>query len=168
MSDADADLCGAPTSKGGECQNPADSCPWHNVDETPPRHQSNLERNPDLVDLVADRLSAGDTVAEACAEVDGITEEAYYRYRRRGQKDDSKEVYQRFSKETARARRQAGKRDRAELKQAMRDADDTRGWLKLHMNQYGDAYGDEDTDMREGTEIIIHESESTYRDAIEN
>jgi hypothetical protein len=36
------------------------------------------------------------------------------------------------------------------------------------MNQYGDAYGDEDTDMREGTEIVIHESESTYRDAIEN
>lgn len=162
------DICGADTTKGGQCQNDADSCPWHNTDNTPERKQSNLELNPDLTDLVADRLSAGDTISEACAEVDDISEEAYYRYRRRGKKDDAKDIFKRFRKETTRARRQAGKRDRAELKQAMRDADDTRGWLKLHMNQYGDAYGDEDTGMREGTEIVIHESESTYTEAIGN
>ena len=29
------DICGAETTKGEPCQNPADSCPWHDTDETP-------------------------------------------------------------------------------------------------------------------------------------
>jgi len=163
------DKCGAETTDGTPCENPAESCPWHDTDDAPDTgRESLLEKRPELTDLIADRLAAGDTIPEACAEVNGMSEKTYYKWRRKAQQDDPKPEYVEFREETTRARRQAGKRDRAELKQAMRDATDTRGWLKLHMNQYGDAYGDEDTDMREGTEIVIHESENTYTDAIEN
>ena len=165
----DTELCGAETTSGDPSQNAANICPCHDTDDPPDTgRESLLEKRPELTDLVADRLAAGDTIPEACAEVDGMTEDKYYSWRRQAKQDDAKTEYVKFHKETARARRQAGKRDRAELKQAMRNADDTRGWLKLHMNQYGDAYGDEDTDMREGTEIVIHESEDTYTDAIQN
>jgi len=145
MSD-DAEKCGADTTKGGTCENPADSCPWHNTDSNPDTRQTALEQNSDLIDHVADRLSAGDTVAEACAEVNGVSEDQYYAWRRRA---DDGGVFAKFRKETTRARKGAGRQDRAQLQQAIRETSDTRTWYKLHMKQYGDQYGDDEMDMRE-------------------
>jgi len=107
-----------------------------------------LEKDPDLVDNVADRLAAGDTVAEACAEVPNISESAFYEWRQKG-RDESDGIFAEFLDETTRARKGAGRQDRAELQQAIEKTNDTRTWYKLHMKQYGDQYGDEDADMRE-------------------
>jgi len=142
------DICGAECADGTPCQNPADSCPWHGVNKTPDRKQSKLQKNPELVDKVSDRLSAGDTVAEACAEVNQLSERSFYEWRRRGQ-EESDTVFSRFLHETTRARKGAGRQDRAQLQQAIQESMDTRTWYKLHMKQYGDQYGDEEADMRE-------------------
>jgi len=159
------DICGAETTKGRPCQNPADSCPWHGDDATADTRQTALEQNPDLVDRVADRLSAGDTVAEACAEVDDMTERRYYDWRRRA--DDDGGVFREFRDETTRARKGAGRKDRAELERALRETSDTRTWYKLHMKQYGDQYGDEDMDMREEQDLTV-ESEVVEYERIRN
>ncbi|AGM11114.1 hypothetical protein M196_gp20 [Halorubrum tailed virus 4] len=161
MGDDDADLCGAPTSKGGECQNAAESCPWHNVDETPDGgRKTGLEKDPDLIDRVADRLAAKDTVAEACAEIPGITEDQYYAWRRRA--DEDGDLFAKFRKETTRARKGAGRQDRAELKENLREQGDTRTWYKLHMKQYGDQYGDDEMDMREDSAIEVESEVVTW------
>lgn len=145
------DICGSKDTTSGEpCKfSPGDSCPWHDT-ENPPENgrKHTLEKDPDVVDNVADRLAAGDTVAEACAEVPVVSESAYYDWRKQG-RDDSSGIFVDFLDETTRARKRAGRQDRAELKERLRETNDTRTWYKLHMKQYGDQYGDEDTDMRE-------------------
>jgi len=142
-----SDKCGAETTQGHPCQNLAASCPWHDTDNAPDTQRTALEENPDLIDLVSDRLAAGDTVAEACAEVTEVSERQYYEWRRRAEEDGG--LFREFREETTRARKGAGRQDRAELQQAIEKTKDTRTWYKLHMKQYGDQYGDEDTDMRE-------------------
>lgn len=169
MSDGD-DVCGHEKNNGEPCtfsaRYPDGKCGHHtehDTGEADTGRESMLEKDESIIDLIAGCLQNGDTVPEACAEA-GISEDAYYRWRRKGKDDDG--LYSQFRKETARARRIAGKRDREELKRACRDKDDTRTWLKLHMNQYGDTYGDEGTDMRDGTEIILHDSAESYREAV--
>ena len=145
------DVCGSTdTSSGEPCQfSPGDSCPWHDTDNAPDTGRKHaLEKDPDLIDKVADRLAAGDTVAEACAEVEGISERTFYEWRQRGSEEDDT-MFSQFLHETTRARKGAGRQDRAQLQQAIEKTQDTRTWYKLHMKQYGDQYGDEDMDMRE-------------------
>jgi len=149
MSD-DKDICGVETTQGHPCKNNAGSCPWHNSDNEANTRQTELERNPDLIDKVADRLAAKDTVAEACAEIPEMTERKYYEWRRRAEEDGG--IFREFREDTTRARKGAGRQDRAELQEEIESQGDTRTWYKLHMKQYGDQYGDEDMDMRqEGT-----------------
>ncbi len=162
------DICGSTDTTSGEpCQfKPGESCPWHDTDETPDRNQTALEDNPELIDKVADRLAAGDTVAEACAEVDEVSEDQYYDWRRRADSDGG--VFSDFAKETTRARKRAGRNDRVELERAIRESMDTRTWYKLHMKQYGDQYGDEEMDMREESDTLTVESEVVEYERIEN
>jgi len=161
------DICGAETVSGEPCQNPAESCPWHNVEDAPDTgRKSLLEKNSDLIDRVSDRLAAGDTVAEACAEVEGITERLYYQWRARAEEDGG--VFKQFLQETTRARKGAGRKDRAELERAIRESMDTRTWYKLHMKQYGDQYGDEEMDMRDESDTLTVESEVVEYERIEN
>jgi len=161
------DICGAETVSGEPCQNPAESCPWHNVEDAPDTGRKNaLEKDPDLIDKVADRLAAGDTVAEACAEVGEVSERQYYEWRQRASEDGG--LFRKFRKETTRARKRAGRNDRAELERAIRESMDTRTWYKLHMKQYGDQYGDEDMDMREESDTLTVESEVVEYERIKN
>jgi len=141
------DKCGHLTTKGTPCQNPAESCPWHGDNDDPDTRKTELEKDPSLVDKVSDRLAAKDTVAEACAELPGITEDQYYAWRRRADEDGG--VFDKFRNETTRARKGAGRQDREELKENLREGGDTHTWYKLHMKQYGDQYGDEEMDMRD-------------------
>jgi len=145
----DDDICGSTdTSSGDPCKfTPGESCPWHDEESDPNTRQTALEQDPSITDKVADRLAAKDTVAEACAEIPEISEDQYYEWRRRA--DDDGGVFAEFRKETTRARKGAGRQDRAELKEKLREENDTRTWYKLHMKQYGDQYGGEEMDMRD-------------------
>ena len=95
------DICGSTDTTTGEpCQNKAESCPWHDTDSEPNSRQTALENNPDLIDRVSDRLAAGDTVAEACAEVVEVSERQYYEWRRRA--DEEGGLFREFREETTR------------------------------------------------------------------
>jgi len=170
------DKCGyADTTTGEPCKwNEAEKgpCPWHSeeADEDAGKGGTLLEQDNSIKDLIAGALQNGSTIAEACAEA-GLAVRTYYDWRDRGKQDQSDgedTIFAQFLQETTRARRRAGEMDRERLREKCRETDDTRTWFKLHMRQYGDSYGDEDTDMRDGTQVILHESAESYEDAIKN
>jgi hypothetical protein len=98
--------CGAETSKGEPCQNPADSCPWHGVDNPPDtgRPTKLVDRRDDI--LVAARQGM---TKEGCARMAGVHKSTLY---------DWLDQYQDFSDAFKRARAQG------EL-QHLRDANDS-------------------------------------------
>jgi hypothetical protein len=145
--------CGAPTTKDRPCQNDADSCPWHGEDATAEPRKTLLEEQPEIKEIIVGELQAGATVPEACAEA-GVTKDQYYDWNRRGKESDAKDVFSNFSNETTHARRIASKEDRRNLKSTCIENDDTRTWYKLHHDQYGDTYGQEEEDDRETGERV--------------
>jgi len=142
------EICGAETTQDHPCQNPADSCPWHGENATAEPRNTLLEEQPEIKEIIVGELQAGATVPEACAEA-GVTKDQYYDWNRRGKESDAKKLFSEFSKETTHARRIASKQDRHNLKQRCIENDDTRTWYKLHHDQYGDTYGQEEADGRE-------------------
>ena len=159
------DVCGSTeTTTGKPCQfSPGESCPWHNTDD-PPKNGAKGLLDEAMLNLICGCLQNGHTISEACAEA-GIGETTYYEWASRG-RDENDTIYTDFAEETARARKVAARNDREELKKACRSEKDLRTWYKLHMNQYGDGYGDEDTDLREGTQIILHDDSKSYEQAL--
>jgi len=161
------DICGEPTSSGGRCQRPegwgrdTDSGPCidHADGEGGTGRTTLLERDSSITDVMAGELQNGATVPEACAEA-RITVKQYHDWRRRGGSDDAAELFRKFRKETARARRIAAKNDREELKDEAKDAKDTRTLYKLHHDQYGDTYDEEggDGDAAEGVPLVVPEN----------
>ncbi len=139
--------CGAPTTKGTPCQNDADSCPWHGEDATAEPRKTLLEEQPEIKEIIVGELQAGATVPEACAEA-GVTKRQYYLWRDKADETDNG-LFSDFRDETTHARRIASKEDRRNLKSSCIENDDTRTWYKLHHDQYGDTYGQEEEADRE-------------------
>jgi transposase-like protein len=170
-----SDLCGhEDTSSGEPCKwNEAEKgpCPWHSeeADEDAGMGGTLLEQDPSVIDIIEAQLQNGDTVAKACAG--DISEDQYYDWRRKGRKhknENKDTIFANFFNATRRARKEAGQMDNDRLRAECRENGDTRTWYKLHIKQYGDMYGDKDTDMRDGTQVILHESAESYEDAIKN
>lgn len=72
-----SEQCGAPTTKGGKCQNDADSCPWHGVDNPPDNGR------PSLLDEYKDDILVGARQGMAlagCARLAGIDESTLHRW----------------------------------------------------------------------------------------
>ena len=150
---SDEELCGAPTTKGRPCQNAAESCPWHGEDAHAEPRKTLLEEQPEIKDIIVGELQAGATVPEACAEA-GVRKSAYYQWRNRGKEDDVPAIFTEFTEETTHARRIASKEDRRNLKDRCKETNDTRTWYKLHHDQYGDTYGQEEEDERDTGDVV--------------
>lgn len=142
------DFCGEPTTKDHPCKwNESENgpCPWHSDekgDTDANTRKTELEYHPEVKDIVVGCLQAGDTIPEACAEAT-ISPDQYHEWRKRGRKDDAKEIFSDFNDETWRARKTASKQDRSRLKEFCFDQGDARTLYKIHMNQYGDTYEEE-------------------------
>ena len=74
----DDELCGAETSKGGTCQNPADSCPWHNTDD-PPDTGRDFTLSEDDHDDILEAAKLGMSKA-GCARAAGTGPDQLQRY----------------------------------------------------------------------------------------
>lgn len=140
-----ADKCGAETTDGTPCENPADSCPWHGEDATAEPRKTLLEEEPSITELIAGELQNESTVPEACAEA-GISVKQYKDWYSRGKEDGAKEVFRSFRTEARRARMVAAGSDRQSVKDFAKEQGDTRTLWKAHMQQYGDIYAEEGAD----------------------
>jgi len=164
------DICGSEdTSSGEPCQfKPGGSCPWHGEDADYDTRDTMLEQAPEITQIVAGALQAGDTVPEACSEA-GITKDQYYDWRSRGFDTDEDNVFAEFADEVTQARRVAGKKDRSRLKELALENGDTRTLYKIHHDQYGDAYGKENEEERDtGERVVIHTDEQSTKQAKRN
>jgi len=85
MGDDADDLCGAPTSKGGECQNPAESCPWHGTDD-PPKNGRPSKLSYDRQEKIATAVEAGKSLTSA-ARMAGVDRTTVYGWIDRGEAD---------------------------------------------------------------------------------
>ena len=146
------ELCGAETTQGHPCQNPAESCPWHGDGAQAEPRKTLLEEQPEIKEIIVGELQAGATVPEACAEA-GVTKRQYYSWRRKADESET-DLFRDFRDETTHARRIASKEDRRNLKERCKETDDTRTWYKLHHDQYGDTYGKEEQQERETGERV--------------
>ena len=145
------DICGAETTKGTPCQNPAGSCPWHGSDETPDTKKSKLERNPEILDLAIDEIMRGATVGEALAEVEEKTgvyvdKSTHRNWLAMGKDDTNAEIYKDYRTGLTHARKRGKRHDRNTIKQRAMDEGDLRLWWKIHMQQYGNEYETEEED----------------------
>lgn len=123
-------------------------CPWHSDEGDANTRNTVLEDQPEVKEIIVGELQAGATVPEACAEA-GIRKSAYYEWRKRGREEDSANIFSEFVDETTHARRIASKQDRNRLKDKCIENNDTRTWYKLHHDQYGDSYGQEEEEERQ-------------------
>lgn len=163
----DEDICGEPTGNDTPCQRAAG---WGRDEDTGPcidhadgeghtGRTALLERDPSIIEVMEGELQNGATVPEACAEA-RITVDQYHKWRRRGEADDADELYRKFRKQTARARRIAAKRDRSNVKEIAEQTGDTRTLYKIHHDQYGDTYDEEggDGDAADGIPLVVPEN----------
>ena len=145
------DICGAESSDGTPCEwneSERGECPYHGEDADPNTRNTLLEDNPEIKEIIVGELQAGATVPEACAEA-GVSKQVYYKWRDLGRGEDAEQPFVDFMDETTHARRVASKQDRQRLKDKCIENDDTRTWYKLHHDQYGDTYGEEDRESRD-------------------
>ncbi len=149
-----AEKCGAETTQGHPCQNPAASCPWHGEDATAEPRQTLLEEEPSIAQVVAGELQNEKTVPEACAEAN-ISINQYNKWYARGADDDAEDVFRNFRRECRRARMIAAGSDRDNLKNLAREAGDTRTLWKAHMQQYGDIYAEEGSEETTGIPFAV-------------
>lgn len=156
------EICGEPTADGQPCERApgwgrdAESgpCKDHAEGAGSTGQTALLERDESIIEVMAGELQNESTVPEACAEA-RITVDQYHKWRRRGESEDAGELFRKFRKRTARARRIAAKQDREELKDEAKEAKDTRTLYKLHHDQYGDTYGEEGGDGHEADGIPL-------------
>ena len=161
----DDDICGSTdTDSGDPCKRPAgwgmdaDSgpCTDHSDSGTGTGRRTELEKDPSITELVAAELQSGATVPEACAEA-RISTSAYHEWRRRGQRDDPKDVFVEFLEQTGRARKVDSHEKRRQLWQKAMDEGDLRTAYKLYHDQHGDTFDEEggDGDAADGIPLVV-------------
>lgn len=85
--------CGAETTQGHACQNPAESCPWHDVDDPPENGRpSKLETHSEtIISLIKD----GHSLTQAVKESE-VTDSTVYSRMKKGHSDSGNGEYQKF------------------------------------------------------------------------
>lgn len=139
--DDDAELCGADTTKGGTCQNAADSCPWHNVDEQP-----DTGRDPKLTkerqENIAAAIENGASISEA-ARKNGIHRETFHNWMKRGE-DQEEGIYAEFFDRLTRARGEGEASYRDALVEIAKETGDTATLMAMLKQRYPESWGDVD------------------------
>jgi len=75
----DKEICGAETSSGGKCQNPAKSCPWHdeNGERTDVETGRKGKYNEETVEAIVEAAKEG-LPLRSCARAGNIDESTFY------------------------------------------------------------------------------------------
>ena len=144
-----SDICGAKTGDGGECQfkakYPDGKCGHHTEHEEQGGHTI-LEQKPEIKDLMEGEIQNGATIPEACAEA-GINPSTHRNWLQKGKDPGSDNIFKDYRTAVTRARNIAAKNERRHLKQMCAEKGDTRTFWKIHKEQYGDLYAEDDIEQ---------------------
>jgi len=96
-----SDKCGAETTDGTPCENPAESCPWHDVDKQPDNGRP-TKLTKDRQEAIAAMIEEGHSI-KASARENGVTPQAVYDWLDRGEAQEEG-IYSDFFDRLTRAR----------------------------------------------------------------
>jgi IS30 family transposase len=154
-----SDTCNATTADGTPCENSAcrsDGRCWIHTqtDESADNGRpSKLNSHPEIADLIIEEIEHGATVKEALAEVEQktgvyISHSTYRNWMQKGKDETNNEHFIDFRTGVTRARELSKRDERKSIKQQAIENDDVRLQWKIHMEQYGDEYADEQTETK--------------------
>lgn len=143
----DEELCGAPTTKGGECQNTAKSCPWHSDDEEPPDTGRPSKLSYERQEQIAEAIEQGRSLNSA-SRMAGITPNTVYNWLDRGEaevKAGNDNEYTEFFRRVTRAKGHGEEYYFGLALELARENEDHRFIASLMKQRYPDSWGDTDT-----------------------
>jgi transposase len=154
------ELCGAETTKGGKCQNKAESCPWHNTDD-PPENGRDSKLSKEREEQIAQAIENGRSMT-AAARMAGVSRNAVYSWIEKGEQQEEG-IYADFHDRITRAR---GQGEEWYFQTAMRLAKengDHRFIASLMKQRYPDSWQDAETGVEADTvEIVLDGEKSRY------
>jgi len=150
-----SDTCNATTADGTPCENSAcrsDGRCWIHT-QTDDTDTTGLKLNQEISGLIIEEIEHGSTVSEALAEVEqktgvSISESTHHNWMQRGKDETSDDMYLEYRRGVTRARELSKRDERKSIKQQAIENNDIRLQWKIHMEQYGDEYADEQTETK--------------------
>ena len=151
----DDELCGAETSKGGTCQNPADSCPWHNTDD-PPENGRPSKLTHSVQEAIASDIERGRSMRSAARKQD-LTPQTIMNWMQRGEADLEEHKANEYTDFFQRITRAKGYGEEWYMKtiiELAEENEDHRFLMSLMKQRYPDSWGETETGV-EATEITV-------------
>lgn len=135
------DICGAETTKGEPCQNPAGSCPWHNVDDDPDNGRP-TKLTKQRQEGIASMIEEGHSQASA-ARAHGIEPNTLTNWINRGKEKDEG-IFSHFFGRIARARAYSEQQYVEQLRHMAEDANDTDTVRWMLQQRFPDSWAESD------------------------
>ena len=148
----DDELCGAETSKGGTCQNPADSCPWHNTDN-PPENGRPSKLTHSVQEAIAADIEKGRSMRSAARKQD-LTPQTIMNWMQRGEADleeNKANEYTDFFQRITRAKGYGEEWYMKTIIELAEENEDHRFLMSLMKQRYPDSWGDTETGVEADT-----------------
>ena len=148
----DDELCGAETSKGGTCQNPADSCPWHNTDN-PPENGRPSKLTHSVQEAIASDIERGRSMRSAARKQD-LTPQTIMNWMQRGEGDleeNKANEYTDFFQRITRAKGYGEEWYMKTIIELAEENEDHRFLMSLMKQRYPDSWGDTETGVEADT-----------------
>jgi len=136
------DKCGAETTDGTPCENPAESCPWHDTDDPPATGRPRNPPDRSTQEQIAEVVERGGSLREACRRA-GCHREQLKRWMDYGEEEEAG-PFQEFRDRLVRARGEGEAKYRTTLMTLAEEAGDTATLMAMLKQRYPDSWGDVD------------------------
>jgi hypothetical protein len=147
------EICGSTnTTSGDPCQNPADSCPWHEVDETPDTGRPS-KLSYERQEQIAAELEAGKSLNSAARKA-GVTPQTVYNWLDRGEvekQNGNENAYTEFLERITRAKGHGEDFYFNLALELAKENGDHRFIASLMKQRYPDSWGDTETGVEADT-----------------
>ena len=147
--------CGHPTTQDEPCQNPKESCPWHNTAD-PPETGRPTKLTMERQEGMAQMIERGDSI-RAAARSHGLHHETVLNWIQRGEeayKNDEDNIYRDFFDRLTRARGEGENTYKNAIMQIAIETEDARLLMSMLKQRYPDSWGDAETGVEADTTVI--------------
>lgn len=151
--------CGAETTSGEPCQNPADSCPWHNTEDTPDTGRPS-KLSYERQEQIASELEQGKSLNSAARKA-GVTPQTVFNWLDRGQAEKEQDAENAYTEFLERITRAKGYGEDFYFNLALelaKENGDHRFIASLMKQRYPDSWGETETGV-ESDGVTINVSE---------
>jgi transposase-like protein len=159
--------CGAETTSGEPCQNPADSCPWHNT-ENPPENGRPSKLTHAKQEAIAADIEQGRSMRSAARKQD-LTPQTVMNWMQRGESDleeDKANEYTDFFERITRAKGYGEEWYMQTIIELAQENEDHRFLMSLMKQRYPDSWGETETGVDASEVTVESEVVEVTRDTV--